>query len=33
MTFGNALLVLSMGREEPLYKDYVGSSFGNVVLN
>ena len=33
MTFGNAMLILSEGREENLYKDYFEIDFLNVVLN
>ena len=33
MTFGNAMLILSEGREEALYKDYFEIDFLNVVLN
>ncbi len=33
MTFGNAMLILSKGRETSLYRDYVPSEYFNVVLN
>ena len=33
MTFGNAILILSEGRESPLYKDYFSNDYMNVVLN
>lgn len=37
LTFGNAILILSQGREEndqePLFKDYFANSYLNVVLN
>ena len=33
MTFGNAILILSEGREEKLYKDYFSNAYMNVVLN
>lgn len=33
MTFGNAMLIMSTGREEPLYSNYFDSDFANTVLN
>ena len=33
MTFGNAIYILSKGRETSLYRDYVSLEFLNVVLN
>ena len=33
MTFGNAMLILSDGRETPLFKDYFETTYLNVVLN
>ena len=33
LTFGNALYILSIGKEDPLYKSYSTNNFINVVLN
>ena len=33
LTFGNALYILSIGKEEPLYRPYTSNNFVNVVLN
>jgi len=33
MTFGNAVLILSEGREDKLYRDYTSLEYFNVVLN
>ena len=33
LTFGNALYILSIGKEEPLYRPYTSNNFINVVLN
>ena len=33
MTFGNAILILSENRENPLYKDYTSSNYVNVIFS
>ena len=33
LTFGNAILILSQGRDDALYKDYFSNSYLNVILN